>query len=228
MEESILDKYFKEEDAKPAATALIEPEIIPPQYLPPQAKSSSNIYKIDYKHLKLNQREFIKLYLEPLDMGVEEEGSDTLSVASKPKKNEPEPKPKPTTILSICKKLSISLTLPFMWAERDRAFKLAFDTAREIRGQVYNELAKAQLVSNYISGKEVSLIFYLKNHLPMEYRDDSILSQVYLKHQTLNVNFIKTEYAGVDTQELLSKAQEITCRIEGLRSGRGGAKLREP
>jgi hypothetical protein len=95
-------------------------------------------------------------------------------------------------------------------------FKVLFQSILKLREEVWNSYAKETLIANVIDKKEISLIFYLKNKLSDEFKDDNILNQIFLKQNTLNFNFIQTQVNNLNNIQLLDRAKELSGKLERL------------
>jgi len=70
-------------------------------------------------------------------------------------------------VTQTCKSFSISTVTWYSWIKANDEFAKAIEAAKES----LIELAESQLFKNIMNGKEVSLIFFLKNKKPNQWFD---------------------------------------------------------
>ncbi len=119
-------------------------------------------------------------------------------------------------ITDITRTLNIDFTTPYQWYHKNLIFKSLFQSILKLREEIYNQYAKDTLFDNIIDKKEISLIFYLKNKLSDEFKDDNILNQIFLKQGSLNLNFIQTQVNNLNSVQLVEKAKELSEKLSRL------------
>ena len=74
---------------------------------------------------------------------------------------------KACNVSAVCDEMGISRPTWYEWKQTDPDFTAAIKANEE----AMIELAESQLMKNILAGKEVSLIFFLKNKAPEKWRD---------------------------------------------------------
>jgi len=119
-----------------------------------------------------------------------------------------------------CELIGINVNKFYRWRKQPK-FKAALKVARDeansrqrLRDMEHVERAEDQLFENILNGKEVSLLFYLKNRCPERWKNDYELGQVFIQNNKLNMNFIKTEFAELSNKDLLKKIDGMAREIQ--------------
>jgi hypothetical protein len=120
------------------------------------------------------------------------------------------------SLLVCCLQLQIHPYDVFHWEQHNEEFKKIYDDLLSKRELLVNNHLEDKLLDNSIKGKEISIIFALKNRIPERYRDDTILNQIYLQTKELNFNFIQTQVNNLNNIQLLDRAKELSGKLEQL------------
>jgi len=139
--------------------------------------------------------------------------------------NDPEHPIKINRLTDIVKQLGLEFATPFCWKERNKNFRRLWESIDSFREEIYNRYAKESIIANIIDKKEISLIFYLKNKVSEEYKDDSVLNQIFLKQNSINLNLIQTTVNNYNTIQLIDKAKELSIKLDKLNTSKGNTKL---
>ena len=127
-----------------------------------------------------------------------------------------------------CREAGIERTTWYSW--RDPSFKLALESAKEevIRRKAIQDNDRVEEIEESLynsakSGKENSMMFFLKNRSPDRWRNDYIQGQVYIQNTKNTLNYIQTAVGELSNKELLAEAKALTQRIQEL----GGKDAKE-